>query len=378
MRTPIQTPRPADVLISLSICTLVAGLALIIAHAQPYPNALDELGHYAYARHIAETWNLHPALHVIQQDGGGAFYLNHPPAYYALLAPAFELCAGDPHCLRQMNAPLGALTVALIFFAFRRAGLGPAAAGLLVLPILAIPVFVFMPAWINNDNLAYLAGALATWAAAGRLAGRGVNWSILALALALAGLAKANALLGVGVLAAGLLVDDALTRRRPDLRASAWLAFGALVAAIPYAAFISAYGDPVPNTRALTDTLSSGDGSRHTDRADEFLLFFWTKLAGSLIDPFRSLSAWWVERAILAGLWLAPLGAAIRGRGTARGRFFLVVTIALWAQTLVHMDHIWGYLGAVHIRYYMHLLPLLLLAVPAVARRPHRPRQPRA
>ena len=356
-------PRPAVPDIALPILLALA-LVLLVApstQAVTYPNLLDELQHYAYTAYLATTGDLTPALHRIPQDSG-VFYLNHPPGYYALMAPAYHVCSGDALCLRLANLPFAAAWIALVYLAGRRAGLRPVGASALAVLASASPVVAFMGGFINNDNLAFLAGALAAVALAPLIRGAPASWWLAAAAVAIAGLAKATALLAVGTLTA--LAAIAL-RRHLGTRDVLLLGAGFALAALPYIAFWIAYGDPVPNTRVLTGTLTP-DADRHTEDAGVFIGYFLDRLATTMLEPVpvAPALAW-----VLAGLlWCAPALAAWRARGGTATALWIAVGAAVWLQTLIHLQHIWGYLGAVHFRYYAPLLPFLLLALVAALR----------
>jgi hypothetical protein len=149
-------------------------------------------------------------------------YINHPSAYYLLLAPWAE---AGPRALRLANVGLTVLALALMLCAGARM-LEPQAFPWFALAAAACPKAMSIGGMINNDVLAMLAAALLLLAWSTR---RHTAW-LLGLALALAGWTKLTALIALAALASLWL----LTCRTRDLRLWISTVAGAALGALPY------------------------------------------------------------------------------------------------------------------------------------------------
>jgi hypothetical protein len=139
-------------------------------------------------------------------------------------------------------------------------------------PLACIPVLAPLAGAINNDNLAFAGGALATLGAWQLVATVRAAWLAIALlGMVVAGWAKLTGLILTEGLVAAVLAYLAVRGRLPI----AWLtAFTAalVVAAAPYLVFIVQYGSPTPDTAAQIALLH--DGARASGWADAARLSF--------------------------------------------------------------------------------------------------------
>lgn len=252
--------------VRMIIVLLFALTAALAAQRKDITRGFDEVVHASYVAHLQSTGEIWPALEKIKTLDQRTFrftaepnYLNHPPPFYLLLARLGPTLEGQPGALivhRFLNILLVAIGLA--------AALGIAAKlprnefYAYAMPLVCIPVLVPLAGAINNDNLAFTGGAIATlgaWQLAAT--GRG-SW----LAVALAGtVAAAWAKLTGLLLAGGLVVAVCfylVWRGRLAWRPLIWVALALAIAAAPYAIYVAQYGSPVPNTPAQVALIEDG------------------------------------------------------------------------------------------------------------------------
>jgi hypothetical protein len=246
-----------------------AALAVLAALDAPFPNNFDELAHLSAIVHVA--WHGLPepgAMWMLAPDLAGGFgtranYLNHPPAYYAvlslLLPPNGWPTAATVDVLRLVNVALSVAAVAAIMAVAWLRALPRTLTLVLGAAVLCNPVLPYLGGAINNDNLAILGGALtvlgAQWLTSRNTPGTG--WALLIVGGALAALAKLTAGLMTGVFAVAFVAQrwrdqrwrerDARDWRWRDEKAAAalWLAVQA-IACLPYGWYLLRYGSPTP------------------------------------------------------------------------------------------------------------------------------------
>jgi 4-amino-4-deoxy-L-arabinose transferase-like glycosyltransferase len=135
--------------------TLIAvftGFAVAYTRITPVGASPDELSHLHYINGIADHLRLPPAGEPERQQ---------PPLYYLLGAIVAKLTGGDPRLIRLLSVVLGVLTILTVYAVARhlfplRPGLAVGAAALVAL----LPEVQYLAGAINDDNLAWLAGAL--------------------------------------------------------------------------------------------------------------------------------------------------------------------------------------------------------------------------
>ena len=203
------------------------------------------------------------------QFTGEANYLNHPPLFYALLAALGPRLEGHPHALlahRLINIAIAAFGFAALL------GLGLAARlprhefYAYAVPLGCIPVLVPLAGAVNNDNLAFLGGAIAMLGVWQLVATDRDGW----LALALVGVVAASWAKLTGFLLTGAMVSAVIAymiwRKRLPWSLDAAVALVFALAAAPYVEFILRYGSPTPETPAQIALLT--DGARAAGWAD--------------------------------------------------------------------------------------------------------------
>jgi hypothetical protein len=424
---------------------LFAWATLVSVLSLSYPGRQDEAAHVSYAVHLAEGNRLlpdfaaFPMYDAMSRQWGvkkpylpyvPAFhlnYLNHPPGYYLLLAPAADLLSpvstGDIYVLRLINGlvVMGGLALALSIVLRERQWSWSAQVSYVVV-LITVPALLPMAAEVTNESLAFLGGCLAAFGAhrllkpladvpdpmlgratggtsvapvggptGGAVGGRGVVAMFAGTALAFAATPIAGAqvgLLSLGVAAAALRSPEV---GRPPLR-PVLLGVGLLaLSLIPYAVFAARYGSPVPVTpgmleiRAASDLGTAGNAEDTLDIVDRVVF-------GVLGYPLQWPISKWnnilllvplviVFGATLAGV-LRSTGAVMRGGGGTSDRIVIagslafVIVIGCGIAGLVFTDAFESMRGVIHPRTYFPLLPAmamaLAIAVNGVARRPRR------
>jgi hypothetical protein len=241
---------------------------VVCAERKDITEGFDEVAQISYVAHIQQTGNAWPALGGMRlldpktfQFTGEANYLNHPPMFYALLAVLGPKLEGHPQALlahRLINIALAAIGFAALL------GLGLAARFTrqefyaFAVPLACIPVLVPLAGAVNDDNLAFLGGSLATLGLWQFVATGRSGWFALALTgLVAAAWAKLTGLLLTGAMVGGVSAY-LLWRQRLGLVWIAALALAFVLAVAPYLEFVLQYGSPTPQTPAQIALLESG------------------------------------------------------------------------------------------------------------------------
>lgn len=264
---PARVDRDGLLLVKILLVCLFVAAALSRAVERDVRQGFDEVAHVSYVAHLQKTGEALPdfeAMRLLDPETFRFFdlpnYLNHPSPYYWLLArlgPKIEGNPGSLMVLRAINiclAALGFCALLMVSFEEKRSKVEEYA---WYMPLLAIPALPSIAGAVNNDNPAFLGGALALLASQRLLATRRAAWLILALAgLIVAGLAKLTGLLLVGGLIAGVLATM-IWRGRCEPWWIGAAAVAALVAALPYLALWAQYGGPAPDTPGQIALLKS-------------------------------------------------------------------------------------------------------------------------
>ena len=358
-----------------------------------FPNPYDEAAHFSFALHVLQTGDLLPAfadLRLVDPEAITVWtdrpnYLNHPSGYYALMAAAaapFELSPADLiRFWRLLNVALAALVVALILRLGRDAGWSTPAQVAFAVLVALNPALPVLGSIVNNDNLAFLGGALTCLGAFRLLSGRrsaGV-WMTAAAGVLLAGLAKLTAALLCGLLLAGTLIW-LIRSEGPGVLRSASAMLCLVVAALglaPYLWFLLHHGSPAPFTAGQAGILESRlaeitawrdsrlDFWPYVGHFAQSLLVYW-----SPVTPIRPPQiALLALPAIVLGASaigiLAALRRAWRGMEDPTARFVIGGVAALASMAAVHLEFTFarhqetGWLRGVYPRYYFPLLAVL-------------------
>jgi 4-amino-4-deoxy-L-arabinose transferase-like glycosyltransferase len=227
------------------LIVVFTGFAIAYTRITPIGASPDEVSHLHYITGISDHFRLPPASEPERQQ---------PPLYYLLGAVVAKLTGDDARLIRLLSVGLGILTILTVYAVTRRLfplrpGLAVGAAALVAL----LPETQYLAGGINDDNLAWLAGALLV------LAGIVVMQSeVLTPRLALGvGLAVALAVLAketVWVLAALLLVV-VVVRHGRQLRAvhvAALLVPAIVLAGWWFVRNAIAFGSPLPPLHPIT------------------------------------------------------------------------------------------------------------------------------
>jgi hypothetical protein len=258
----------ANLFIAAVIFALFVLAALVSAERKDITQGFDEVAHASYVAEIQHTGRAWPALERMRLLDPRTFrftdkanYLNHPPIFYALLAFVGPNLEGHPGALladRLIDIAIAACGFAALLGIALAARLPRYEFYAYAVPLACIPVLVPIAGAVNNDNLAFLGGALALLGAWQALAtGRG-GWFALALAgVVAAAWAKLTGLLLTAPMLTGVMAYLLWRRRLPWSWALIALAVF-VVAAAPYLEFIQRYGSPTPETPAQLALISDG------------------------------------------------------------------------------------------------------------------------
>jgi len=406
---PIAAPAaaaraPGNGLVAAAILGLFVLAAVVSAARKDISQGFDEVAHVSYVAQIQQSGDAAPALQTMRlldphtfQFTGAANYLNHPPAFYALLARLGPALVGHPQALfalRLINIAIASLGFAALLGLGLVARLPRLEFYAYAVPLACIPVLVPLAGAVNNDNLAFCGGALATLGAWQLAASGRQSWLILALAgVVAAAWAKLTGLLLTAALVSGVIT---YMRWRGEL-AAPWIVAAVValaLAAAPYFAFIVHYGSPTPQTPAQLALLA--DGARAAG---------WTDLprrpfAGYLVYFIGAFVADWmptlaVRSALNDGMLIIPvatLACTLGGIAVALRRVWhrqasardVVVASGAYAIAAVFAIHVYysygryvatGWLMDAYPRYYLPLaavVPLACLSLLAAIEAPRR------
>jgi len=228
-----------------AVIAVFAGFAIAYTRITPIGASPDEVSHLHYITGIADHLRLPPASEPERQQ---------PPLYYLLGAVVAKLTGDDARLIRLLSVVLGILTILTVYAVARRLfplrpGLAVGAAALVAL----LPETQYLSGGINDDNLAWLAGALLVLAGIIVMQSKALTPRLalgVGLAVALAVLAKET----VWVLAALLLVV-VVVRRGRELRfvhVAALLLPTIVLAGWWFVRNAVAFGSPIPPLHPIT------------------------------------------------------------------------------------------------------------------------------
>jgi hypothetical protein len=242
--------------------------AVVSAGRKDVTQGFDEVAHASYVAHVQASGQAWPALeqmHLLDpntfQFSATANYLNHPPLFYDLLAVLGPKLEGHPQALLVFRL-IDVAAVAIGFAALL--GLGLAARltrpefYAYAVPLACIPVLVPLAGSVNNDDLAFVGGALALLGAWQLLATGRTAWLVLAFAgVIVAAFAKLTGLLLSATMLAGVIAYLLWRKRLSRLWAGGAMVVFAIGAA-PYLIYAAQYGSPTPETPAQIALLTDG------------------------------------------------------------------------------------------------------------------------
>lgn len=389
------------------VCAVVLVLFVLAASLnatrKDITQGFDEVAHASYIAHIQRSGESWPALESMWMLDPKTFritdtanYLNHPSFYYTALSRLGPALDGHPRALvthRFLNIALGALGLAAALAIGLAARLPRHELYAYAVPLACIPVLAPLAGAINNDNLAFAGGALATLGAWQLVVTGRAAWLALALAgMVAAAWAKLTGLILVEGLVASVLAYLAARGRLPRI----WLmpiALALLAAAAPYFAFIVQYGGPAPDTTAQAALLQ--DGARAAGWADvprlsfaAYAAYFTAAFVADWMPTLGDRSA--VQYAMLsipvAALICACMGFIVSARRVAQQTetaidVIVVAGMLAIATTLaVHVGYSYarhlatGWMMDAYPRYYLPLAAIVPLAGLALLSAVHQPR----
>ena len=381
----------ANVFIAAVILVLFVAAAVVSAARKDVTRGFDEVAQVSYVAEIQHAGDPWPAFEKLRMLDPRTFeftdtlnYLNHPPIFYALLALFGPRLEGHPSNLlthRLLDIALAAIGLAALL------GLGLSARFprpefyAYAVPIACIPVLAPLAGAVDNDNLAFLGGAIATFGAWQALASGRQRW----LAVALIGVVAAGWAKLTGLMLAGGLVTAVagylLWRRRLQRTWIVAITFALLLAAAPYLAYLGQYGEPVPSTPGF-----------YAFMHDEVRAFGWDSLprmsfpgyvawfAGQFIANWMPTLAQrnFAQYALLAlpasALACAAAGVALSLRRlrwrqetasdvvVIAGAFAIAVTLVLHVRFSYHFYAATGWQAGPYPRYYLPLAAIAPLA----------------
>ncbi len=372
----------------LGLFVLSAGLS---AERKPISAGFDEVAHASYVAHIQHSGDAWPDLTAMRlldpqsfQFTGEANYLNHPPPFYDLLAVLGPRLEGRPQALlahRLIDVAIAAIGFAALL------GLGLAARFprhefyAFAVPLACIPVLVPIAGAVNNDNLAFLGGAVATLGAWQLVATDRAGWLAVALlGLIAASWAKLTGLLLIGTML-GAVIAYLLWRQRLSWSTLMPIALAFALAAAPYIIYAVQYGSPTPQTLAQIALLQ--DGARTAGWADlprksfpAYIVYF---VIAFVADWMPALGDRNVLQYSMLAIPVAALGCALAGivvslrrlwrrQETALDVVVIAGTLALGATFAIHVTYSYGrhlatgWLMDAYPRYYMPLAAIVPLA----------------
>lgn len=382
---------PGNALVAAVILGLFVLAAVVSAARKDLTRGFDEVAHASYIAHIQHAGHARPAPENMRlldprtfQFTGAANYLNHPPEFYALLAWLGPTLEGHPQALfvhRLIDVAIAGAGFAALLWLGLAARFTREEFYAYAVPLGCIPVLVPLAGAVNNDDLAFLGGAIAILGVWQLIATGRHGWLVLALAgVVAAAWAKLTGLL-LTVPMVSAVITYLMWRRR---LAWPWALIAALVfalAAAPYFEFILRYGSPTPQTPAQIALIA--DGARAAGWADlprqsfaGYLIFFigafvaeWMPTLGArsafndamLIVPVAALAC------ALAGL-AASLRRLWRHEETTLDVVVVAGVYAIAATLAIHIFYSYsryaatGWLMDAYPRYYLPLIAIPPLA----------------
>jgi hypothetical protein len=387
----LTVPATTNFFVAAVILGLFILSAALSAERKGIAAGFDEVAHASYVAHIQHSGDAWPELKAMRlidpqsfQFTGEANYLNHPPLFYDLHAALGPRLEGRPQALlahRLIDVAIASLGFAALL------GLGLAARFprhefyAFAVPLACIPVLVPIAGAINNDNLAFLGGAVATLGAWQLVATDRAGWLAIALfGLIAASWAKLTGLLLIGAML-GAVIAYLMWRQRLrwSLLVPIGLAFA--LAAAPYIIYAAQYGSPTPQTPAQIALLQ--DGAHAAGWADlprksfpAYIVYF---VIAFVADWMPALGERNVLQYSMLAIPVAALGCAFAGvalslrrlwrrQETALDVVVIAGTVALLATFAIHVTYSYGrhlatgWLMDAYPRYYLPLAAIVPLA----------------
>ncbi len=165
-------PAVANPLVAAVILGLFLLAAILSAARKDVTQGFDEVAHVSYVAHIQATGDARLALETMRlldpktfQFTEEANYLNHPSQFYALLALIGPTLEGHPQALfahRLIDVAIAAIGFAALLWLGLAARFSREEFYAYAVPLACIPALAPIAGAVNNDNLAFFGGAIAT------------------------------------------------------------------------------------------------------------------------------------------------------------------------------------------------------------------------
>jgi hypothetical protein len=387
----LTAPATTNFFVAAVILGLFVLSAALSAEHKGISAGFDEVAHASYVAHIQRSGDAWPDLTSMRlidpqsfQFTGEANYLNHPPPFYDLHAALGPRLKGRPQALlahRLIDIAIASLGFAALL------GLGLAARFprhefyAFAVPLACIPVLVPIAGAVNNDNLAFLGGAVATLGAWQLITTARAGWLAAALlGLIAASWAKLTGLLLIGAML-GAVIAYLLWRQRLRWSLLLPIALVFALAAAPYIIYAVQYGSPTPQTPAQIALLEGG--ARTAGWADlprksfpAYIVYFIIAFVADWMPALgeRNLLQYSMLAIPVAALGCALTGIALslrrlwRRQDTALDVVVVAGTIALVATFAIHVTYSYGrhvatgWLMDAYPRYYLPLAAIVPLA----------------
>jgi len=387
----LTTSATTNFFVAVVILGLFVLSAALSAERKSIAAGFDEVAHASYVAHIQHSGDAWPDLKSMRlldprnfQFTADANYLNHPPPFYDLLAAFGPRLEGRPQALlahRLIDIAIAAIGFAALL------GLGLAARFprqefyAFAVPLACIPVLVPIAGAINNDNLAFLGGAVATLGAWQLITTARAGWlGVALLGLIAASWAKLTGLLLIGAML-GAVIAYLLWRRRLRWSVLGPIALAFALAAAPYIIYAVQYGSPTPQTPAQIALLQ--DGARIAGWAElprksfpAYIVYF---VIAFVADWMPALGERNVLQYSMLAIPAAALGCALAGIVLSLRRLWrhqeaaldvivIAGTVALVATFAIHVTYSYGrhlatgWLMDAYPRYYLPLAAIVPLA----------------
>jgi hypothetical protein len=387
----LTAPATTNFFAAAVILVLFVLSAALSADRKGITAGFDEVAHTSYVAHIQHSGDAWPDLNAMRLIGpqsfqftGEANYLNHPPLFYDLLALLGPQLEGRPQALlahRLIDVAIAAIGFAALL------GLGLAARFprhefyAFAVPLACIPVLVPIAGAVNNDNLAFLGGAVATLGAWQLVSTDRAGWLAVALlGLIAASWAKLTGLLLTGTML-GAVIAYLMWRQRLPWSLLVPIALAFALAAAPYIIFVVQYGSPTPQTPAQIALLA--DNARAAGWTDlprnSFPGYFAYFVVAFIADWMPALGDRNALQYSMLAIPVAALGCALAGIALSLRRLWhreesgldvvvIAGTIALVATFAIHIPYSYGrylatgWLMDAYPRYYLPLAAIVPLA----------------
>jgi 4-amino-4-deoxy-L-arabinose transferase-like glycosyltransferase len=228
-----------------AVIVVFTAFAVVYTRITPIGASPDELSHLNYIGGIANHFQLPPAGQPERQQ---------PPLYYLLGALLSLMTGGDPRLIRLLSVALGVFTILTVYLIGRRLfpdrpTLAVGAAALVAL----LPETQYLAGSINDDNLAWLAGALLVLAGVVVMQSNALTDRLAlgaGLAVALGALAKETVWL-LALLLLAVVVVRFWSRIRP-LQAAALVVPSIVLAGWWFVRNAVQFGSPLPPLHPIT------------------------------------------------------------------------------------------------------------------------------